>query len=76
LLARGSCEESDMPTTFPVTRPAIGILEKVLAIIGDGNFVAVTGFSTAGLLLTILFTRCVMLRFPDLGILIEQYNQF
>lgn len=65
-----------MPTTIPVTRPAIGILEKILAVIGDGDFIAVTSFSTAGLLLAILFACCVMLRFPDLGILIEQYNQF
>jgi hypothetical protein len=65
-----------MPTTIPVTPPAIGILEKIHAVISDGDFIAVTGFSTAGLLLTILFACCVMLRFPDLGILIEQYNQF
>jgi hypothetical protein len=65
-----------MPTAIPVTPPATGMLEKILSIIGDGDFIAVIIFSTAGLLLTILFACCVMLRFPDLGILIEQYNQF
>ena len=65
-----------MPTTIPVTPPAIGILEKIYAVICDDDFIAVTSFSMAGLSLTILFAGCVMLRFPDLSILIEQYNQF
>jgi hypothetical protein len=72
-----------MPTTIAVASPAvaavspaIGIGDKILAVISNRDFVVVTIFSTAGLLLTILFAYRVILRFPDLGALIEQYNQF
>jgi hypothetical protein len=55
--------------------PAIGIRDKILAVISNRDFVVVTIFSTAGLLLTILFFYCVILCFPGLGISIELYNQ-
>jgi hypothetical protein len=43
---------------------------------GGRDLIAVASFSTVGLLLTILFEVYILLRFPDLGALIEQYNQF
>jgi hypothetical protein len=72
-----------MPTTIPVASPAIAIAspaidiwDKVLAVVSNRDFIVVATFSTVGLLLTILFVVNLMLRFPDAGALIEQYNQF
>ena len=72
-----------MSTTIAVASPAIavhsptiGMRDKMLAVIGNRDLIAVTIFSTVGLLLTILFVVYLRLRFPDLGAMIEQYNQF
>jgi hypothetical protein len=45
---------------------------RLLAAISEPHFITIVAFCTIGLL-TLLN---VMLRFPDLGSLIEQYNQF
>jgi hypothetical protein len=72
-----------MPTTIPVASPAIAIVspaidiwDKVLAIVSNRDFIVAAAFSTVGILLTILFVAYLMPRFPDVGALIEQYNQF
>jgi hypothetical protein len=65
-----------MSTTIAIASSTIGTWDKILAVIGNRNLIVVTIFSTVGLLLTILFTVYLRLRFPDLGALIEQYNQF
>jgi len=45
---------------------------RLLAAISEPDFITIVAFCTAGLL-TML---SAMLRFPDLGSLIEPYNQF
>lgn len=45
---------------------------RLLALISNPNFIAVAAFCAIGLLATLN----IMLRFPDFGSLIEQYNQF
>jgi hypothetical protein len=71
-----------MPTNIPIATPAIAtvcsalaIWNKVVAVIRNPDFNAVAAFSITGLLLTILIMANLMLRFPDIGTLIEQYNQ-
>jgi hypothetical protein len=67
-----------MLTTIPLVSPianAITIQDKILAVIRNRDLAVVTIFSAAGLLLAILFAYFVILRFPGLGISIEQYNQ-
>jgi hypothetical protein len=59
-----------------VDSPAIGMRDKILAVISNRNLIAVTIFSTVGLLLAILLTIYLPFRFPSLGALIEQYSQF
>ena len=58
-----------MPTTLPDRC-------RIQTQSGGRDLVAVASFSTVGLLLAILFVVYIPLRFPDLGLLIEQYNQF
>jgi hypothetical protein len=48
------------------------VWSEFTTIMTDPSLQAVTAFSLIGFLLTLNF----ILRFPDLGILIEQYNQF
>jgi hypothetical protein len=43
-----------------------------LAALNDPNLIAIVRFCAIGLLVTLV----VMLRFPDLGAIIEQCNQF
>lgn len=43
-----------------------------LAALNDPNLIAIVQFCAIGLLVTLV----VMLRFPDLGAIIEQCNQF
>ncbi len=45
---------------------------EFLAIFSNSNLPMIIAFCLLGLLLTLSF----ILRFPDLGALIEQYNQF
>ncbi len=67
-----------MPTTLPSRSRAS--IETTFDSGGGGggdriikhNLATVLGFCAIGLLITIN----VMLRFPDLGLLIERYNQF
>ena len=49
---------------------------NILAFRSNPDLIAVVTFATIGLLATILFLVYLPLRFPDLGALIEQYNQF
>jgi hypothetical protein len=70
-----------MPTTIPVASialmsPPMGVRDNLLAIVCNRDLIAISIFSAAGLLLTILLSYYVITRFPDLGALIEQYNQF
>jgi hypothetical protein len=72
-----------MPTTIPVALPAVAvdyptidIRDKILAVVGNRDLIVVSIFSTVGLLLSILFAAYIMIHFPNLGALIEQYNQF
>jgi hypothetical protein len=70
------CEEI-MPTTLPSrSRASTGTAFDSGDDLGDriisDNLATVLGFCAVGLLITIN----VMLRFPDLGALIERYNQF
>jgi hypothetical protein len=51
---------------------AVKLWPRVVAAITNSDMLAVITFSLIGLLLTINF----MLRFTDLGAVIEQYNQF
>jgi hypothetical protein len=65
-----------MPTAIAVASPAVvsppmGIWDKFVAVVGNRNLIVVS-IATVG----ILFTVYLMLRFPNLGALIEQYNQF
>ena len=66
-----------MPTTLPSwSRASIETTFDSGGDVGDRiikhNLATVLGFCAIGLLITIN----VMLRFPDLGALIERYNQF
>jgi hypothetical protein len=70
-----------MPTAIAVASPAVvspsmGIRDKFLAGVSNRDLIVVGIFATVGLLLAILFAVYLPLRFPDLGALIEQYNQF
>ena len=47
-------------------------LSRFAAVVNDSNLVAVVLFCVIGLVMTAVF----MLRFPDLGAIIAQYNQF
>jgi len=60
-----------LPATNAMTRR-----NKILAFKSNPDLVAVVTFATIGLLITILFLIYLPLRFPDLGALIEQYDQF
>jgi hypothetical protein len=71
-----------MPTNIAVAlpagavlSPAVSIRDKIFAAISNRDFIVVSIFS-AGILLAILFTFYLPFRFPGLGALIEQYNQF
>ena len=64
-----------MSTTTAVVSPAFGIKDKIAAVINRDLIVVIT-FSTVGLLLAISLAVYLPLRFPDLGALIAQYNQF
>ena len=57
---------------YPRVETAVRLWPRVVAAITNTDMLAVIAFSLIGLLLTI---NC-MLRFPDLGAVIEQYNQF
>jgi hypothetical protein len=65
-----------MPTTITVASPAIDMWDKILAAISNRQLIVVTIFSLAGLLLAILFTVYLPFRFPNLGALTVQYDQF
>jgi len=66
------CEEI-MPTTLPSrSRAFVDSGDDVGDRIFSRNLPTVLRFCAIGLLITIN----VMLRFPDLGALIERYNQF
>jgi len=67
---------ADALPAVAVVSPAVSIRDKTLAAIGNRDFIVVSMFSTAGILLAILFTFYLPFRFPGLGALIEQYNQF
>ena len=58
------------------TANAVSGRGKIFAFMSDPDLIAVTIFSAVGLLVTILFVAYLPLRFPNLGALIEQYNQF
>ena len=47
-------------------------LSRFAAVVNDSNLVAVVLFGVIGLVITAVF----MLRFPDFGAIIAQYNQF
>ena len=68
-----------MSKTNAVVLPAANVTtrgDKIFAFIGNPDLIAVTIFSAVGLLATTLFVVFIPYRFPDLGALIEQYNQF
>ena len=47
-------------------------LSRFAAVINDSNRIAIALFCVIGLVMTAVF----MLRFPDLGTIIAQHNQF
>ena len=51
---------------------AVTLWSSFVAAITNPDILLVTAFSLIGILLTLAF----MLRFPDLGAVIAQYNQF
>jgi hypothetical protein len=55
-----------------VVSPATGVWDKFLAVVSNRDFIVASIFSTVGLLVAIY----LVLRFPNAGALIEQYNQF
>lgn len=68
-----------MSKTTAVVLPAANATSgrgRSFALTGSADRIAVTIFSTVGLFVTILFVLYLPLRFPDLGALIEHYNQF
>jgi hypothetical protein len=65
-----------MPTSIAVASPATGIWDRVLAVISNRQLIVVTIFSLAGLSLAVLFTVYLPFRFPNLGALTVQYDQF
>jgi hypothetical protein len=68
-----------MSKTTVVVLPAANVMNrggKISAFMSNPDLIAVTIFSMVGLLATILFAVYLPHRFPDLGISIEQYNQF
>jgi hypothetical protein len=60
-----------MPTSHRTQRNET-VRSQPISVITDLNLQAVAAFCLIGFLLTLYF----ILRFPDLGALIEQYNQF
>ncbi len=68
-----------MSHTATVVLPAANVMSepgKLLAFTRKRDLIAVTISSTVGLLVTILWAFYLPHRFPDLGAVIEQYNQF
>jgi hypothetical protein len=68
-----------MSKTTAVVLPAANAMigrAKILAFTRNPDPILVAIFAAVGLSATILFAYCVILRFPDLGALIEQYSQF
>ena len=68
-----------MSKTAVVALPAANAVSgraKIFVLMSNPDLIAVTIFSAVGLLVTILFVAYLPARFPNLGALIEQYNQF
>ena len=65
-----------MPTTLPFRMPGANAMSRREKSTSNPDLIAVAIFATVGLLVTILLTVYLPLRFPHLGALIEQYNQF
>jgi hypothetical protein len=71
--ASGICvmhEEIVMPTTIPVAFPTTSTIDKLLATINNPELIVVTIFSTAGLLVAILFAAYLPLS-DDLAVLLN-----
>jgi hypothetical protein len=61
-----------MPTHVSGLNAQTWSLSRFAAVINDSNLIAIALFGVIGLVMTAVF----MLRFPDLGANIAQYNQF
>lgn len=64
--------QSPLKPTSRRTQRTETLQSQLITVITDLNLQAVVAFCLIGFLLTLYF----ILRFPDLGALIEQYNQF